>query len=61
MDKDKCNKYLTENITKTLSKSNRKKVNKINFEPKKIASKLKIDDRVQQFHEAEAFINVKYH
>ena len=44
MDKDKHNKYLTENITKTY---NRNKVNKINIKAKKIASKLKIDERVQ--------------
>ena len=39
----------------------RNKFNKINIEAKKIATKLKIDDRVQQFHEAEAFITVKDH
>ena len=47
MDKDKHNKYLTENITKTYKKSNRNKVNKINIKAKKITSKLKIDERVQ--------------
>ena len=56
MDKDTYNKYLTENINKTYKKSNRNKVNKINIEARKIATKVKIDDRVQQFHEAEAFI-----
>ena len=34
-----------ENITKTYKKSNR---NKINIEVKKIATKFKTDDRVQQ-------------
>ena len=33
----------------------------MNTEAKKIARKLKIDYRVQQFHEAEAFITVKDH
>ena len=33
----------------------------MNIEAKKIATKLKIDDRVQQFHEAETFITVKDH
>ena len=61
MDKDTYKKYLRENVTKTYKKSNRNKVNKIIIEAKKIATKLKIDDRVQQFHEAEAFITVKDH
>ena len=59
MDKHTYKKYLRENLTKTYKKSSRTKVNKINIETKKIAAKLKIDDRVQQFHEAEAFITVK--
>ena len=59
MDKDTYDKCPTENITKTYQKSNRNKVNKINIEAKKIATKLKIDDSVQQFHEAEPFITVK--
>ena len=39
----------------------RKKVNKINIEARMIATKLKIDDRLQKFHEAEPFIIVKDH
>ena len=61
MDKGTYNKYLTEEITKTYKRSNRSKVNKINIEARKTATKLKIDDRVQQFHEAEACITVKDH
>ena len=61
MDKDTYKKYLRENVIKTYKKSNRKKLNKINIEAKKIATKLKIDNRVQQFHETEAFITVKDH
>ena len=61
MDKDTYKKYLRENVTEIYKKSNRDKVNKINTETKKIATKLKIDDRVQQFREAEAFITVKDH
>ena len=62
MDKDTYKKYLKENVTKTDKSSNRnnEKVNKINIEAK-ITTKLKINDRVQQFHEAEAFITVKDH
>ena len=54
-------KCLMENVTKTHKRSNRNKVYKINIEENKIATKLKIDDRVQQFHEAEVFITVKEH
>ena len=61
MDKDTYKKYLRENVIKTYKKSNRKKLNKINIEAKKVATKLKIDNRVQQFHETEAFITVKDH
>ena len=61
MDKDTNNEDLTESITKTYKKSNRYTVNKINIEAKKIVTKLKIGDRFQQFHEAEALITVKNH
>ena len=61
MDKDTYKKYLRENVTKACKKSNRNKFKKINIEAKKIATKLKVDGRVQQFHEEEAFITVKYH
>ena len=54
-------KCLRENVTKTHKRSNRNKVYKISIEENKIATKLKIDDRVQQFHEAEVFITVKEH
>ena len=45
IENDTCNKSLMENITKTYKKSNR---NKIDIEAKKIATKFKTDDRVQQ-------------
>ena len=61
MDKNTYNRYLTENITKTHKKSKRNEVNKINIEARKIATKLKIDGRAQQFHELEAFITAKDH
>ena len=47
MNKDVYNKYLTENITKTYKKANKNKVYRINSEAKKIAEKLKLDDRMQ--------------
>ena len=47
MNKNAYNKYLTDNITKTYKKTNKTKVNKINSESKKIAEKLKLDNRMQ--------------
>ena len=61
MNKNAYNKYLTENITKTYKKANKNKVNRINSEAKRIAEKLKLDDRIQQLQETEAFISVKDH
>ena len=61
MNKNAYNKYLTENITKTYKKTNKNKVNRINSEAKRIAEKLKLDDRIQQLQETEAFISVKDH
>ena len=61
MDKDTYKKHLRKNFTKTYLKINKNQVKKMNIEPKKIATKLKTDDRVQQFHEADTFISVKSH
>ena len=61
MNEDVYNKYLTENITKTYKKPNKNKVKRINSEAKKIAGKLKLEDRIQQLQEREAFISVKDH
>ena len=61
MNKNAYNKYLTENITKTYKKATKKKVNRINSEAKRIAEKLKLDDRIQQLQETEAFLSVKDH
>ena len=61
MNKSPYNKYLTKNITKTYKKPNKSKVNRINSEAKRIAEKLKLHDRIQQFQETEAFILVKDH
>ena len=44
---------MPENVTKTYKKCNANKPNLINFKAKQIASKLKIDDRVQKVHENE--------
>ena len=61
INKNAYNKYLTENITKTYKKSNKNKVNRIDSEEKTIAEKLKLNDRIQQLQETEAFILVKDH
>lgn len=54
MDRETYSKHLKENITKTYQKSNRNKVSKINIDANKIVTMLKLDDRIQQFHKAEA-------
>ena len=50
-----------ENVTKAYKKCNTNKSNSINFKAKQIASKLKIDDRVQKLDENEAYITIKDH
>ena len=50
-----------ENVTKTYKKCNTNKSNSINFKAKQIASKLKIDDRVQKLDENEAYVTIKDH
>ena len=59
--KDQYKKYLCDNGTNTCEKSNRNKVNNINYEAKTLCEKLNIDDRLQQMQETEAFITVKDH
>ena len=59
--KDQYKKYLCDNGTNTYKKSNRNKVNNINYEAKTLCEKLNIDDRLQQMPETEAFITVKDH
>ena len=48
-----------ENVTKTYKKFNTNKSNSINSTAKQIASKLKIDDRVQQLDENEVHVTIK--
>ena len=59
--KDQYKKHLRDNVSKTYKKSNRNKVNNINYEAKTLCEKLNIDDRLQQMQETEAFITVKDH
>ena len=50
---------MPENVTKTYKKCNTNKSTSINFKAKQIASKLKIDDRVQKLDENEAYVTIK--
>ena len=60
MEKEYCNQYFRENITKTYQKkTDRKKVKSINYEAQKFLEKLSIDDRVKKMQENEAFITIK--
>ena len=52
---------MDKNVTKTYKKCNTNKSNSINFKAKQIASKLKIDDRVQKLDENEAYVTIKDH
>ena len=61
MSKEDYQKHLRNNITKAYKKSNRKIVNDINLDAKKIAQKLKIDDRIEKMQETEAFLTIKDH
>ena len=48
-------------LPKHKKRCNTNKSNSINFKTKQIASKLKIDDRVQNFDENEAYVTSKDH
>ena len=52
---------MDKNVTKTYKKCNTNKSNSINFKAKQIASKLKIDNRVQNLDENEACVTIKHH
>ena len=54
-------RMMHENVTKTYKTCNANKSNSINFKTKQIASKLKIDDRLQNFDENEAYVTSKDH
>ena len=55
------NKLLQDNITSEYKKSDHNNVIKVNKEAANIAKKLKIDDRVDQYIESDAFITIKDH
>ena len=54
-------RMMHENVTKAYKKCSSNKSSSINFKAKQIASKLKIDDRVQKLDENEAYVTIKDH
>ena len=58
-DKNDHKKYLRENITNIYKKSTKKRLNAVNKQAKKVAEKLKIDDRIGKIQETEAYITIK--
>ena len=54
-------KLLRDNITATYQKTEDSTVAKINKEAKAIASKLKLDERIERFPTRKAFITLKDH
>ena len=52
-------RMMHENVTKTYKKCDTNKSNSINLKVKQIASKLKIDDRVQKLDKNEAYFKLK--
>ena len=61
VEKEDYKKYLRDNITKTYKKLANSKVKTVNLDPKKIADKLLISDRVDQLQKHDAYITVKDH
>ena len=61
VSKDTYSKLLQDNITKSYKKSNVSVINNINKEAKVIAAELKLDDRIEQFNQREAFVTLKDH
>ena len=61
ISKDTYNKLLQDNITKSYKKFNVTLITKINKEAKTIATELKLDDKIEQFNQREAFVTLKDH
>ena len=58
---DEYTKLLAENVTADYRKGETQHVDLVNKEAKKLASKLDLDDRIDQYVKADAFITVKDH
>ena len=61
MSVENYEKLLTKNISSTYKKCDGKIVKNTNDEAKSIAKKLKINDRVEQFSNRNAYITIKDH
>ena len=61
LNNDKYKKLLQDNITKSYKKTNTNSIRSINKEAKTIAEYLKLDGRIEQFSQCEAFITLKDH
>ena len=61
VSKDTYSKLLQDNITKSYKKYNVSLINNINKEVKVIAAELKLDDRIEQFNQRDAFVTLKAH
>ena len=61
VSKDTYIRLLLDNNRKSYRKSNVTLINSINKEAKAIASELKLDDRIEQFNQREAFLTIKDH
>ena len=58
---DEYKKLLSDNITANYKKANKTVKTRIDREAKKIAKKLDLDDRIEQYAEKDAFITLKDH
>ena len=61
INKNRYEKLMHDNVTKTYKKCNNDKIKTINIKAKKIASKLKLEDRIQILDDIDADISIKDH
>lgn len=61
ISKEEYDKLLLENITKDYKKCNETYFNRANNDAKEIAVDLKLDDRINQFIDSNAFLTIKDH
>ena len=59
INKNRYEKLMHDNVTKTYKKCNNDKIKTINIKAKKIASKLKLEDRIQVLVDNDAYISIK--
>ena len=61
INKTRYEQLMHDNVTKTYKKCNNDKTKTINIKAKKIASKLKLEDRIQILDDNDAYISIKDH